>query len=257
MKPAEGVLKELVLHVRPPRGRAIVLTEWNSSGPTDPNWVAAWERRSSSAIVIKSPICVKQTQKSTGLTSRLLLVSTGWLFGFRRSIAATRRVRSQARRGECSTRSAPNTCPVEGAALQDGKTAEPIVCPLVRVELARLPVDMFVVGGDAPIRAAMQTSDKIQIVSGLKSGRLRARETSRLPLPRQPAWLSAAIIGHLAARNSDDREGVRQKTPGSKIVKRRHEETVGEISRSAENETKQRGSGPRTSASGPASRRRH
>jgi hypothetical protein len=41
MKPAEGVLKELVLHVRPPRGRAIVLTEWNSSGPTDPNWVAA------------------------------------------------------------------------------------------------------------------------------------------------------------------------------------------------------------------------
>jgi hypothetical protein len=102
----------------------------------------------------KIAACVKQTQKSTGLTSRLLLVSTGWLFGFRRSIAATRRVRSQARRGECSTRSAPNTCPVEGAALQDGKTAEPIVCPLVRVELARLPVDMFVVGGDAPIRAA-------------------------------------------------------------------------------------------------------
>src|SRR5262249_14799125 len=44
------------------------------------------------------------------------------------------------------------------------------------------------------------------------------------------------VIGHLAAPNSDDREGVRQKTPGSKIVKRRHEETVGEISRSAEND---------------------
>src|SRR5262249_37238181 len=44
------------------------------------------------------------------------------------------------------------------------------------------------------------------------------------------------VIGHLAARNSDDGEGVRQKTPGSKIVKRRHEETVGEISRSAEND---------------------
>jgi hypothetical protein len=36
------------------------------------------------------------------------------------------------------------------------------------------------------------------------------------------------VIGHLAARNSDDREGVWQKAPGSKIVKRRHEETVGE-----------------------------
>jgi hypothetical protein len=50
-----------------------------------------------------------------------------------------------------------------------------------------------------------------------------------LPLPRQPAWLSAAIIGHLAARNSDDREGVRQKTPGSKIVKRNEETVGGEI----------------------------
>jgi hypothetical protein len=41
MKHAEAILKELVLHVRPPRGCAIVLTEWQSSGPTDPNWVAA------------------------------------------------------------------------------------------------------------------------------------------------------------------------------------------------------------------------
>src|SRR5215471_20030484 len=44
------------------------------------------------------------------------------------------------------------------------------------------------------------------------------------------------VIGHLAAPTSDDREGVRQKTPGGKIVKRRHEETVSEISRSAEND---------------------
>src|SRR5262249_59253780 len=44
------------------------------------------------------------------------------------------------------------------------------------------------------------------------------------------------VIGHLAARNSDDCEGVRQKTPGSKIVQRSHDETVGEISRSAEND---------------------
>jgi hypothetical protein len=41
MRAAEAILKELVLHVRPPRGCAIVLTEWKSSGPTDPNWVAA------------------------------------------------------------------------------------------------------------------------------------------------------------------------------------------------------------------------
>src|SRR6266511_1198212 len=36
--------------------------------------------------------------------------------------------------------------------------------PALAIELARLPVDMFVVGGDAPIRAAMQASDKIPIV---------------------------------------------------------------------------------------------
>ena len=51
-----------------------------------------------------------------------------------------------------------------------------------------------------------------------------------------PQIAAEGVIGHLAARNSDDREGVRQKTPGSKIVKRRHEETVGGISQSAENE---------------------
>jgi hypothetical protein len=41
MRAAEATLKELVLHVSPPRGCAIVLTELKSSGPTDPNWVAA------------------------------------------------------------------------------------------------------------------------------------------------------------------------------------------------------------------------
>jgi hypothetical protein len=41
MRPAEAILNELVLHVSPPRGCAIVLTEWKSSGPTDPNWVAS------------------------------------------------------------------------------------------------------------------------------------------------------------------------------------------------------------------------
>ena len=41
MRAAGAVLKELVRHVGPPRGCALVLTEWQSSGPTDPNWVAS------------------------------------------------------------------------------------------------------------------------------------------------------------------------------------------------------------------------
>jgi ABC-type uncharacterized transport system substrate-binding protein len=39
--------------------------------------------------------------------------------------------------------------------------------PALASELARLPVDIFVVGGDAPIRAAMQASDKISVVMTL------------------------------------------------------------------------------------------
>ena len=41
MRAVQATLKELVLHVSPPRGCAIVLTELKSGGPTDPNWVAA------------------------------------------------------------------------------------------------------------------------------------------------------------------------------------------------------------------------
>jgi len=39
-KSADQLLNELVRHVRPPRGCAISLTEHQSSGPADPNWVA-------------------------------------------------------------------------------------------------------------------------------------------------------------------------------------------------------------------------
>src|SRR5215475_11075355 len=80
--------------------------------------------------------------------------------------------------------------------------------------------------------------------TAIRSPRRRARAADRWSLVdaadgkstqslRQVA--AEGVIGHLAARNSDDREGVRQKTPGGKIVKRRHEETMGEIPRSAEN----------------------
>jgi hypothetical protein len=34
------VLEELVLHVRPPKGCAIVLSERPFSKPSDPNWIA-------------------------------------------------------------------------------------------------------------------------------------------------------------------------------------------------------------------------
>ena len=44
---------------------------------------------------------------------------------------------------------------------------------LVELALARLPVDMFVAGGDAPIRAAMQASDKIPIVMTLAADPVR------------------------------------------------------------------------------------
>src|SRR6478672_1174502 len=41
-------------------------------------------------------------------------------------------------------------------------------------ELARLPVDMFVAGGDAPILAAMQASDTIPIVMTLAADPIRS-----------------------------------------------------------------------------------
>jgi hypothetical protein len=40
MRNARAVLEELVLHVRPPKGCAIVLTERPFSKPSDPNWIA-------------------------------------------------------------------------------------------------------------------------------------------------------------------------------------------------------------------------
>jgi hypothetical protein len=41
MKSAEGMLKELVRHVRPRRGCAIVLRERKAGGSTEPNWIAS------------------------------------------------------------------------------------------------------------------------------------------------------------------------------------------------------------------------
>ncbi len=41
MKSAKTMLTELARHVRPPRGCAIVVVEWKSSAPPEPNWLAA------------------------------------------------------------------------------------------------------------------------------------------------------------------------------------------------------------------------
>ena len=40
MRHARALLEELVLHVQPPKGCAIVLTERPFNKPSDPNWVA-------------------------------------------------------------------------------------------------------------------------------------------------------------------------------------------------------------------------
>jgi hypothetical protein len=40
MRHARAVLEDLVLHVQPPKGCAIVLTERPFSKPNDPNWMA-------------------------------------------------------------------------------------------------------------------------------------------------------------------------------------------------------------------------
>jgi hypothetical protein len=41
MKHARELLTEIARHVGPPRGCAIVLTEWKSDLPPEPNWVAS------------------------------------------------------------------------------------------------------------------------------------------------------------------------------------------------------------------------
>jgi hypothetical protein len=39
MKTARGIVRELIYHVDPPRGTAIVVNEAPSTKPDDPNWI--------------------------------------------------------------------------------------------------------------------------------------------------------------------------------------------------------------------------
>ncbi len=50
MNSAEEVLAAIVANVRPPKGCAIVLTEAQSNGPNDPNWVTATGTMSADCI---------------------------------------------------------------------------------------------------------------------------------------------------------------------------------------------------------------
>jgi hypothetical protein len=87
MKRAEAMLEELVRHVRPPRGCAIVLTEYNRPGqPIQIGSLhpAIWNCKSSSVTVRKSPDGAGQTPKSTGQELRFLPVNVAWPFGFQR-----------------------------------------------------------------------------------------------------------------------------------------------------------------------------
>jgi hypothetical protein len=56
MKSARELLREIALHVKPPRGCAIVLTEWKSDVPPEPNWRAA-------AGIMHAQMLIRYTEK--------------------------------------------------------------------------------------------------------------------------------------------------------------------------------------------------
>lgn len=65
MRSAQAILKEFVSHIGPPPGCAIVLTEYNSSGPIPLNWVAhvaTWTRGNSYFTMKSSLNCVRLIQ---------------------------------------------------------------------------------------------------------------------------------------------------------------------------------------------------
>ncbi len=72
--------------------------------------------------------------------------------------------------------------------------------PALAIELARLPVDMFVVGGDAPIRAAMQASDKIPIVMTLAADPIGSGFVASLARPGSNMTGMSAVAPDLASK---------------------------------------------------------
>jgi putative ABC transport system substrate-binding protein len=72
--------------------------------------------------------------------------------------------------------------------------------PALASELARLPVDMFVVGGEATIRAAMQASDKIPIVMTLAPDPVASGFVSSLARPGGNVTGMSALAPDLAGK---------------------------------------------------------
>src|SRR5262245_30249091 len=72
--------------------------------------------------------------------------------------------------------------------------------PALASELARLPVDMFVVGGEAPIRAAMQASDKIPIVMTLAADPVGSGFVTSLARPGGNLTGMSALAPDLAGK---------------------------------------------------------
>jgi putative tryptophan/tyrosine transport system substrate-binding protein len=67
-------------------------------------------------------------------------------------------------------------------------------------ELARLPVDMFVVGGDAPIIAAMRASDTIPIVMTLAADPIRSGFIESLAHPGRNVTGMSALASDMAGK---------------------------------------------------------
>src|SRR5260370_33542424 len=72
--------------------------------------------------------------------------------------------------------------------------------PALASELMRLPVDMFVVGGEATIRAAMLASDKIPIVMTLAPDPVASGLVSSLAHPGGNVTGMSALVPDLAGK---------------------------------------------------------
>src|SRR5260370_34938109 len=81
-------------------------------------------------------------------------------------------------------------------------------------ELARLPVDMFVVGGDAPILAAMQASDTIPIGMTLAADPIRSRVIQSLARPGGNLTGMSALASDMAGQRRGMAQEVVPSPPG-------------------------------------------
>ena len=72
--------------------------------------------------------------------------------------------------------------------------------PVLASELARLPVDVIVAGGEAPIKAAMQASDKIPIVMTISGDPIRSGFVTSLARPGGNVTGMSALASEMASK---------------------------------------------------------